>query len=189
MTKTGQVIWITGLSGAGKTTLAKALLPLLPGPVLWLDGDDFRQVVAPVAGGYEREDRLRLSVVYCRLCLLAAGQGQTVVCSSITMFHEIQDWNRQNLPNYFEVYLDYPEEVRLARDYKNVYKPKNDGLASPVVGRHIPPEAPRNPELHLTDPDMSPEEIARLLIQALAERFPPLPAAAPQAEQLPLNLR
>jgi len=161
----GRVIWITGLSGAGKTTLAKALLPLLPGPSLFLDGDALRETLSLLGGGYERADRLNLALTYARLGRLAAGQGLTVVCATISLFHEVHVWNRANLPGYFEVFLDMPQEVLSARDYKKVYA-RTDGL-SPVMGETLAPEFPLNPDLRLDDPSVSSEEAARKIMSEL----------------------
>ena len=159
----GRVIWITGLSGAGKTTLARALLPLLPQPRLLLDGDEMREALALLAGGFAPEDRLKLALTYSRLCLLAANQGQTVVCATISMFHEVQQWNRAHLPGYFEVFLDPPRETIRSRDYKQVYTSGR----GPVAGNDFPPERPENPHLHLTDASQTPAEAARIIAEAL----------------------
>lgn len=160
----GRVIWITGLSGAGKSTLAEALAPLLPQPVLILDGDALRAALAPLAGGYERSDRLRLARTYSRLCQLAADQGQTVLCATISMFHEVRQWNRENLPGYFEVFIDPPEAALKQRDYKNVYRRPGEET---VIGRDLHPEIPLNPDLHLTDAALDPQQAAELVLASL----------------------
>lgn len=174
----GSVIWITGLSGAGKTTLAQTLVPLIAEPTLWLDGDMIRQTLASVAGGYSRAERLNLAYSSARLCRLAAEQGLTVVCSIMAMFHEVRAWNRENLPGYFEVFLDMSEEVRLARDYKKVYQQSESRRVTPVVGRQIPPEYPERPHLRLSDPLMSPEAAAGLILSVRASGLSALPAGA-----------
>jgi adenylylsulfate kinase len=161
----GRVIWITGLSGAGKTTLAKALLPLLPRPGLLLDGDAMREALSLLGGGYERADRLNLALTYARLCLLAAGQGLTVVCATISLFHEVHKWNRANLPGYFEVFLDPPQDVLSARDYKKIYA--RTGGHGAVMGETLAPEFPLNPDLRLDDPLISSEQAAREIMSEL----------------------
>lgn len=140
----GRVIWITGLSGAGKSTLARALWPLLPVPRLLLDGDELREALALVAGGYSRAERLNLALTYARLARLAAAQGQTVVCATISMFQAVRDWNRQNLPGYFEIFINPPPELLQERDYKGVYQQNS------VIGQDLSAELPRRPDLTLT---------------------------------------
>jgi adenylylsulfate kinase len=168
-TQSGRVIWITGLSGAGKTTLAKALLPLLPAPRLLLDGDELREALALLAGGYAREDRLKLALTYARLARLAALQGQTVVCATISLFHEVHAWNRANLPGYFEVYVDASDEICRSRDYKLVYTAKNNDL-TPVVGEKIQPEFPLQPDIVLRQDGRSVEELLAKLLITLGQR-------------------
>jgi len=162
----GRVIWITGLSGAGKTTLARALLPLLPEPRLLLDGDEMREALALLADGYERPDRLKLALTYARLCRLAAGQGHHVVCSTISLFHEVHQWNRENLPGYFEVFINLPEATLNERDYKRIYNRADGG---PVMGETLAPEFPLNPDLLLNDPALEPQEAARMIISYFNE--------------------
>lgn len=148
------IVWITGLSGAGKTTLALDLLPKMPKPCLLLDGDSMREALQLIATGYDRDSRLKLALTYSRLCKMLAEQGTNIVCSTISMFHEVHAWNRNNLPDYIEVYLDMPECVRKERDNKCVYN-KSD-----VMGAQLEPETPRNPDLVISDYKKSPADIA-----------------------------
>ena len=117
-----RVLWITGLSGAGKTTLAKALLPHLPDHPIFLDGDALRDVLHDVATGFDAESRKKIGLTYARLARLLALQGFTVVVATISLNHAIHAWNRENLPGYLEIFLDVPEEIRRKRDPKGLYK-------------------------------------------------------------------
>ncbi|GAB6057110.1 adenylyl-sulfate kinase [Desulfonatronum parangueonense] len=120
-TNPGRVIWITGLSGAGKTTLAKTLLPHLPSPAVLLDGDELRSALGMAGTGFDRDSRLNLALSYARLARLLAVQGLTVVVATISLFHSVHDWNRANQPNYLEVWLDVPEAECRRRDPKGLY--------------------------------------------------------------------
>ena len=105
----GQVIWITGLSGAGKTTLANELITSLKQrdlrPIL-LDGDILRkllQVPQKNNNSHTRETRIKLALQYARMCEVLSSQGFTVVIAPISMFDEVYVWNRANLPNFFDI--------------------------------------------------------------------------------------
>ena len=115
----GKVIWITGLSGAGKTTLAREVvkqLRELKKSVVFLDGDKLREVfgVAEIQKqNFDKKRRLFLGKQYGQLCRLIASQNINVVIATFNLFTEVHQWNRHNLPGYFEVYLRVPiEELR-----------------------------------------------------------------------------
>lgn len=157
----GRVIWITGLSGSGKTTLAKALQKKLPGSVL-LDGDELRQALGCGDYGFDVESRKNLAKTYSRLALLLASQGFTVLVATISLFHDLHAWNRENLPGYFEVFLDVPEDIRRKRDPKKLYASN----ASQMAGREIKAELPANPHLRLSE-KQSLEESARTILKMM----------------------
>ncbi|MBM3368576.1 MAG: adenylyl-sulfate kinase, partial [Betaproteobacteria bacterium] len=96
MTGEGGVLWITGYSGAGKTTIGRkveARLREQGRATVFLDGDDLRRILAG-RWGYERSERLELSKVYFRLCSHLASQGVTVVIAAIAMYEEVYEWMR-----------------------------------------------------------------------------------------------
>ncbi len=149
----GKVFWITGLSGAGKTTLALELvkrLRLEGFPVIFLDGDELREVFGAVSfneKNHGREGRLALAMQYAHLCRVLAGQGFSVVIATISLFREVHQWNRQNLPGYFEIYLKVPIEELRRRDSKGIYKKFDAGEIQNVAGLDLQVDEPAKPDL------------------------------------------
>lgn len=123
--RSGAVIWVTGFSASGKTTVGRHLESRLRQSgvrSVFLDGDDLRSMLAH-RWGYSREDRVDLARVYFRLCNNLATQGVTVVISAVAMYDEVRVWLKQNVAAAVEVYLDVPEPERRERDRttKQVY--------------------------------------------------------------------
>jgi adenylylsulfate kinase len=169
------VYWITGLSGAGKTTLAEALVRRLrernPATVL-LDGDAMRELFADrMPQGHGRADRMTLSWGYARLCRFLALQNITVVCATMSLFHEIQRWNRHNIPGYREIWLRVPLDELERRDPKGIYARARSGGARDVMGVDLAPEYPEAPDLVIDNhgscpPDEALERVWRTLVTA-----------------------
>jgi len=112
------VIWITGFSGAGKTTVGRKVEARLRAQglrTLFLDGDDLRSILAH-RWGYERGDRVDLARVYFHLCSHIAAQGLTVVISAVAMYDEVRVWLRDHVARTLEVYLNVPLKERRRRD-------------------------------------------------------------------------
>ena len=147
----GRVFWITGLSGAGKTTVGQELCSRLRAAgrsVTFLDGDALRAAIAEDLG-HSADNRRRSAMRNARLCQLLAGQGADVVCATISLFHEVQRWNRENIPGYREIYLRVPLDELRRRDSKGIYSGAQGGDARDVVGLDVPAEAPEAPDLVL----------------------------------------
>ena len=142
----GCVYWITGLSGAGKTTLARALQKKLPGSIL-LDGDALRWALGCETSAFDRDGRLVLAMTYARLCKLLAEQGQTVIIATISLFHEVHAWSKKNLPNYKEIYLDVPEAIRRHRDVKGLFAGEKRGEVTQMAGSTTEVDVPLRPNL------------------------------------------
>lgn len=153
----GAVIWVTGLSAAGKSTVARSLVDRLQRrghrPIM-LDGDEVRSALG-MTGHYDRPSRLNAAFTYARLCHLLAQKGHIVVLATISLFKEVHGWNREHLPRYVEVVLDVPFRELRRRDYKGVYQAGDD---DEVVGVGQSADFPPEPELVIpnygtTDPD------------------------------------
>lgn len=152
------VYWITGLAGAGKTSVGEVLVSILRkknNNVIFLDGDILREVFGN-SFGYSNEDRKKLALIYAKLCKMLAEQGQTVVCCTIAMFDSVREWNSINIKNYTEIYLKVPFSVLKERNKKGLY---SEFEKEPEF------EYPKNPHLTIDgDGTFTPSEIASQII-------------------------
>ena len=142
--------WVTGLSATGKTTLSSLLVAHLRDQgktVIHLDGDELRQVLADEV--YAREDRIALAMRYARLCKLLSEQGLDVVIAVIGLFKEVHKWNRENITNYIEIFIDTPLSELKKRDPKKIYRDFELGLINNVAGIDLKIDIPSNPDIHL----------------------------------------
>lgn len=166
----GTLYWITGLSGAGKTTIGSMLYEHLKkkkSNVVILDGDMVRSAFGNDLG-YSQEERLRCAMRYSGLSRLLTEQGIDVVCCTISMFDEVRDWNRNHIKNYLEIFLDVPIEVLQMRNQKNLYQDVKKGKAANVVGMDLQLQLPRNPDIRIVnDGSSTPKEIFDFLLTQL----------------------
>ncbi len=92
---------------------------------------------------------------------MLAGQGLNVVIATISMFHEIREWNRANLPRYFEIYLRVPRDILALRRSPNGRANSEGSQMESVVGWDLPFEEPLNPDLIIdNDGSMTPQQVA-----------------------------
>jgi adenylylsulfate kinase len=143
------VVWIIGLSGTGKSTLAEETVRLvrdkLPNVAL-VDGDVIRSVFGDDLG-HTLEDRRRNAERICRLCQFFETQGIHVVCAILSLFPETRQWNRQQLRSYYEVFVDTPIEELIARDSKGLYSRFQRGEIRDVAGMDLEFPAPDTADL------------------------------------------
>ena len=147
----GKVYWITGLSGSGKTTLGRELWSRLHAAghrAIFLDGDALRATIAEDLG-HGVSDRRQSAMRNGRLCKLLADQGFDVICATISLFHAVQRWNRENIPAYQEIYLRVPIDELRRRDSKGIYAESERSETCDVVGIDVPAEPPEAPDLVL----------------------------------------
>jgi len=168
----GRVLWITGLSGAGKSTLAREVATLLRAQgesVFLLDGDEIREALDADAGtgkNHLRKTRLVLARRYSSLSRVISAQGLTVVVATISLFREVHEWNRKNIPNYFEVYLKVPVEELRKRDPKKIYKKFESGEITNVAGLDLKIDEPVSPDLVFEFEQGKPASVlARILVE------------------------
>ena len=147
---TSKCYWITGLSATGKTTLSTLLVNHLRSTgkqIILLDGDDLRRVLAEET--YTREDRIALGMRYARLCHLLNCQGIDVVIAVIGLYKELHKWNRENIPNYVEIFIDTPLDELIKRDPKGLYKGYLSGEIHNIAGMDLEIDFPENPDIHI----------------------------------------
>lgn len=151
-TAQNSVYWLTGLSGAGKSTLCRKLVLHLREAgraIVMLDGDQMREIMGATSA-HTREERLQLTMGYARLCRLIAVQGVDVAIATISLFREVHDWNRNNLPGYVEIFLDVPLSELARRDPKEIYGRLARGELKNVAGVDQAVDYPKAADVVLT---------------------------------------
>ena len=176
--KLGCVVWVTGLSGSGKTSLAQDLVSRLKArqvPLLSLDGDKLREILQTDTfsdANHSTQSRRKLAQTYAFLCREIAAQGLTVVIATISLFRDVQRWNRENIPNYFEVYLKVPTDELRRRDPKGIYRRFDAGEIANVAGMDLAVDEPYAPDVLIDfEADLSVQDCSKHVIEALLHRF------------------
>jgi bifunctional enzyme CysN/CysC len=165
------VLWLTGLSGAGKSTIAnlveKQLLSLGKHTYL-LDGDNVRHGLNRDLG-FTDEDRVENIRRVAEVARLMADSGLIVLVSFISPFRAERQMARRLLPEgeFFEVHVDTPLAVAEGRDVKGLYKKARRGELKNFTGIDSPYEAPERPEIYLDTTRATPEQAADQIVAAL----------------------
>ncbi len=143
------VIWIIGLSGSGKTTLANEIIKqarLKASNIVGIDGDVVREIFANDLG-HTIEDRRKNADRISGFCKFLNDQGINVVCSILSLFHESQKWNRENINGYYEAYINAPIGQLIERDTKGLYKKALERGLKNVAGIDMEFKPPYSPDL------------------------------------------
>ena len=165
-------LWLTGFSGAGKTTIAKRLYERLEelgygGAVEHLDGDVVRASFCKDLG-FTKADRdeniKRISYVAAYLSM-----SKITVCTFISPYKKAREQARNLCNNYVEVFVDCPIDVCEDRDVKGLYAKARAGEIKGFTGIDDPYEPPENPDIHLRTDQLSLDQCVDEIIKYLNE--------------------
>lgn len=169
----GAVVWLTGLSGAGKTTLAHAAAKLMSCRVEIMDGDEIREFLSEGLG-FSKEDRDTNSHRIGFVARLLAKHGVLVFVASIAPYAEtraeLARRSRDAGHDFIEIYVHAPLEVVADRDVKGLYKKALAGKIDHFTGVSDPYEAPEHPDLTVHTHEETLEESARRVVDLLKSR-------------------
>ncbi|QDK32245.1 sulfate adenylyltransferase subunit CysN [Sphingomonas sp. IC081] len=165
------VLWFTGLSGSGKSTIANLFekkLHRMNRHTFLLDGDNVRHGLNKDLG-FTEADRIENIRRVGEVSKLMTDAGLIVITAFISPFQADREMVRSMLPEgeFFEVFIDTPLKVAEARDVKGLYKKARSGELKNFTGIDSPYEAPRNPEIRIDTTAISPEEAANLIVDTL----------------------
>lgn len=171
MQQEGFTLWMTGLSGAGKTTIARQLETQLKERGIRferLDGDVVRESLTRDLG-FSKEDRDKNIERVTFVAKLLSRNNVGVVCSFISPYQAQRNMVRQETTNFIEVFVDAPLEVCAERDVKGMYAKAFAGEIANFTGVSDPYEAPENPDILIPTHEETVEESADRVIAYLEE--------------------
>jgi adenylylsulfate kinase len=163
----GVTIWLTGLSGAGKSTIALALAEVLQEKGVQrlelLDGDVVRQNLTKGLG-FSKEDRDENIRRIGFVAHLLTRNGVVVLVSAISPYREIRQEVSDRIGDFIEVYVNAPLEVCEQRDVKGLYKKARSGEIKQFTGISDPYDSPLNPTVECrTDRETVPQSVQKIL--------------------------
>jgi bifunctional enzyme CysN/CysC len=165
------VLWLTGLSGAGKSTIANLVekkLHRMNRHTFLLDGDNVRHGLNKDLG-FTEADRIENIRRVGEVARLMADAGLIVITAFISPFRAERQMVREMLPpgEFIEVHIDTPLAEAEARDVKGLYKRARSGVLKNFTGIDSPYEAPESPEIRIDTTVMNAEEAADRIVEAL----------------------
>lgn len=165
------IIWFTGLSGSGKSTIANALeieLFNMKKHTFLLDGDNIRHGLNRDLG-FSKEDRKENIRRIGEVAKLFVDAGLIVITSFISPYKEDREFVRKLVEKdeYIEVFIDTPLEVCEKRDPKGLYKKAKEGKIKEFTGISAPYERPINPEIHIKTKELNIKEGVKIIIDYL----------------------
>ncbi|MGB7175967.1 MAG: sulfate adenylyltransferase subunit CysN [Xanthobacteraceae bacterium] len=168
------ILWFTGLSGAGKSTVASLVEQRLHARghhTMVLDGDNVRHGLNRDLG-FTEADRVENIRRVGEVAKLMVESGLVVLCSFISPYRAERDMVRGLVDpgEFIEVFVDTPISDCIERDPKGLYAKARAGQLKNFTGVDAPYEAPENPEIHLHTLGRTPEQLTEEVLQALADR-------------------
>jgi len=167
----GFTLWLTGLSGSGKTTIAKLVAQELRDrdlKVERLDGDIVRQSLTRDLG-FSKEDRDKNIERVTFVAKLLTRNGVAVLCSFISPYRARRQKSRQEISEFIEVFVECPVTVCADRDVKGMYAKAFAGEIQNFTGVSDPYEDPENPEIVCHTAEETPEESAAIIVAYLED--------------------
>jgi len=166
-----RVLWFTGLSGSGKSTIANEVekrLNLMNRHTFLLDGDNVRHGLNKDLG-FTEADRIENIRRVGEVAKLMTDAGLIVLTAFISPFRAERDMVRAMLPEgeFIEIFVDTPLEVAEARDVKGLYKKARSGTLKNFTGIDSPYEPPAAPDIRVNTVEMTPEEAADFIIKQI----------------------
>jgi len=172
----GIVVWLMGLSGAGKSTIAVLLKQKLSEWGIFsvlLDGDTMREGINKNLG-FSDSDRLENVRRVAEIADMLAANHVVAICSLITPLHEHQQMARDTIKRpYFEVFVDCPITVCEQRDVKGLYKKARKNEIKFFTGISAPFKSPRQANLVLRTADEEPAQSTQLLYKGIISLIKP----------------
>jgi len=165
----GFVVWLTGLPGSGKTTIARALEPKLRAmdwPVEILDGDEIRQTLSKGLG-FSREDRETHLKRVIYVAKLLSRNRVAVIGALISPYRNIRDFARKETTNFLEVFVKCSLETCAKRDPKGLYKKASTGQIKDLTGPQDLYEDPLNPDLVVDTEKLTLTESVEIILSKL----------------------
>lgn len=159
------VVWLFGLSGVGKTSIAKTLMGKISQKFIHIDGDEFRKHFSQDLS-FSMQDRIENIKRIQRLSKFLNESSLGVVISALYFDQDLANWNLSNFPNYIEVHVHAPIDVLKKRNTKGLYNETRKN----VVGMDIKWTPPTHSSLEIDTSISSQDEAVSLILEVLESR-------------------
>ena len=149
----GFLIWITGLAGSGKTTLANEIYDFIQ--------DDLRKEF--IFNKFDKKSRQQYAMSFSCFCKKITDRRINLIFATVSLFKKVRAWNKKNIENYIEVYVESDFKKLVKKRKKPFYKK----VTKNIVGKDIAPELPIHPHIKIKNDFKSIKILKTQLIQKL----------------------